>query len=174
MLEIIKALEKQPRGDYYSENPKLEARKMRARASKYRMASDGVLLACRDEGAPDVDKPVIPDVPCTTGVEGAPPTMTWKHLILGAIHNTIIGAHRNSQHMMAELEALAAWWLSESLRKDCNTWLSRCRLCQAASQQARREPMLKAVRSYKLFYRLQMDLMEIKPIVKMANGVFTP
>ena len=66
--------------------------------------------------------------------------------------------------MMVELEALVAWWPPESLRKDCNTWVSRCRLCQAASQQARREPMLKAVRSYKRLYRLQMDLMHVKPV----------
>ena len=48
--------------------------------------------------------------------------------------------------------------------KDCTTWRERCLTCTSVYKRPRHEPQYSAVRSYKPFFRMQMDLMEVKPI----------
>ena len=89
--------------------------------------------------------------------------MTWKHLLLGAVHNTITGGHRNAANMLTELNQLVVWWPPEMLRRDCATWVARCKLCTSVHHQKKQEPMHQSIRSYKPFLRIQIDLMEVKP-----------
>ena len=75
-----------------------------------------------------MDRPVVPGQVYKGGVANAPSTMTWKHLLLGAVHNTPTGGHRKAADMMQELSQLVAWWPPEALRKDCQAWVARCKL----------------------------------------------
>ena len=104
-----------------------EGKRTQVRSLQYRLASDGVLVA-RGDGASAEDRPVIPDVPYISADKSAPRTMTWKHLLLGAVHNTSTGHHRSAQDMMSDLEQLVSWWPPEDLRKNCETWYNRCKL----------------------------------------------
>ncbi len=45
------------------------------------------------------DLPVVPDVVHQSWVSGAPKNLTWKHVLLGAVHNTATGEHRTAQEM---------------------------------------------------------------------------
>merc|ERR1712173_242624 len=97
------------------------------------------------------------------------------HLLLGAVHNIITGAHRNAVEMAHELQRLVVWWPPESLRKDCNTWTDRCKLCTAVHHKAKMEPPARTVRSLKPFMRVQIDHMEIKPAgMNGERYIFTP
>ena len=108
LREIIAAIKKEPRGEYASEHPRKDAQKLRARTYRYRLASDGVLVANLAEGEPRIDRPVVPDTRYTGGVNDTPTTMTWKHLLLGSVHNTVVGSHRNATEMATELDLLLA------------------------------------------------------------------
>ena len=89
--------------------------------------------------------------------------MTWKHLLLGAVHNIITGGHRSAANMLIELNQLVVWWPPETLRRDCAAWVARCKLCTSVHHQKKQEPMYQSIRSYKPFLRIQIDLMEVKP-----------
>ena len=65
--------------------------------------------------------------------------------------------------MAVELDALVIWCPPEDLRKDCATWFERCKLCISIHGRPRDEASFAAVSACKPFYRLQMDLMEVKP-----------
>ena len=123
LREIRKALGKSAKvGDYIAEPRGPEAKKVKTRALQYRITADNVLVA-RGEGDDHArDLPVIPDVSYTMGTPSAPKEMTWKHLMLGAVHNTMSGAHRNAQEMHDELKQLVSWWPPESLLGDCKRW----------------------------------------------------
>ena len=110
----------------------------------------------------------------TTGPRDAPVSMTWKHLLLGAVHNTVTGGHRSATDMASELPRLVAWWPPESLRTDCRTWVDRCKLCASVNSKRREEPMYRATTTYKIFCRIQIDLMEVKPTgVEGERYIFT-
>ena len=105
---IIRALKREPRGNYVSDTPGVDGRRLKARLYKYRLASDGVLVARPDDDNPSVDRPVVSDSPYEYGNDRAPSTMTWKHLLLGAVHNTITGLHKKAADMANELDRLVA------------------------------------------------------------------
>ena len=65
--------------------------------------------------------------------------------------------------MKAELSQLVAWWPPESLDKACKEWRQRCKLCTSVHSRPQEEARFKAVKSCKPYYRLQIDLLEIKP-----------
>ena len=65
--------------------------------------------------------------------------------------------------MMSELEQLVAWWPPEDLRKNCETWYNRCKLCIATHRRPRDEAPYAAISACKPFYRLQIDLMDVTP-----------
>ena len=109
------------------------------------------------------DRPVVPDVKHVGDVKGAPRNMTWKHLLLSAVHNTPTGEHRRASEMAAELQSLVAWFPPEHLMRDCKTWRERCKLCTSVYSKPGQEPEYQAVRAMSPFYRLQIDLVEIKP-----------
>ena len=87
LLAIIRALKGEPRGNYVSDSPVADGRRLKTRLYKYRLASDGVLVARPDNDDPSVDRPVVPDATYEYGTDRAPSNMTWKHLLLGAVHN---------------------------------------------------------------------------------------
>ena len=91
LREIIVALRGLPKNAYHRDTAKQESRRLKARAYKYRLASDGVLVAQPDIEESHVDRPVVPETTYTSGMKDAPKCMTWKHLLLGAVHNTITG-----------------------------------------------------------------------------------
>lgn len=65
--------------------------------------------------------------------------------------------------MAAELTKLVAWWPPEQLSRDCRTWRDRCKLCTSVHNRPQHEPHFQHVKSYRPFYRVQVDLLEIKP-----------
>ena len=65
--------------------------------------------------------------------------------------------------MAAELDQLVAWWPPESLKTNCKTWVSRCKHCASVHIKRREELVYRAITSYKVFYDIQIDLMEVKP-----------
>ena len=124
LADIISALKKEPAGTYLAEPRQPEGRRTKVRANQYRLASDGVLVA-RPEDSHSEDRPVVPDLPYTSPDKKTPRAMTWKHLLLGAVHNTSTGHHRSAHGMQVELEELVSWWPPEDLRKDCEPWYDR-------------------------------------------------
>ena len=106
---IIAALRKQPKGTYIAEPASQESFKVQARAQQYRLASDGALVAKEERSTlgSTLDKPVIPNI--VFDAPGAPTKMTWKHFILGSMHNTTTGAHRRAEEMHDERKQLVSW-----------------------------------------------------------------
>ena len=155
---IIAALRKQPPSSYLSEPRGPESRRTNARALEYRLASDGVLVA-KEDGKLLSDRPVIPDQPYADSKIKT----TWKHVILGAAHNTLTGAHRRAEEMFEGLNELVAWWPPEDLLKACKEWRSRCKICASIHGRPTAEPRFQAVKSCRPFYRVQIDFMEVKP-----------
>ena len=94
--EIRSMLKNQPAGTYISEPRGPETKKVKERTHKFRLTSDNLLVA-KDNGSATEDRPVIPNVPYKG--PDAPRTMTWKHLMLGAVHNTTLGQHRSAREM---------------------------------------------------------------------------
>ena len=66
--------------------------------------------------------------------------MTWKHLMLGAVHNTTTGQHRSAKEMELELSRLVCWRPPEDLKKDCSKWRERCKICVSVYAAPRHEP----------------------------------
>ena len=58
---IIRALKGEPRGNYVSDSPVADGRRLKTRLYKYRLASDGVIVARPANDDPSVDRPVVPD-----------------------------------------------------------------------------------------------------------------
>lgn len=160
MSPIIANLRKQPKGSYIAEPLGPDEFKVKTRALQYRLASDGLLVA-KEQDPFLPDRPVIPDTPYES--TGPPTKMTWKHLILGAMHNTTTGAHRRAEEMFEELKHLVCWWPPENLMKSCKEWRQRCKLCTSVHSTPQQEARFQAVKSCKPFYRVQIDLMEVKP-----------
>jgi len=160
LAPIVANLKKEPKGSYIAEPYGPDNRKVSKRALQYRLASDGLLVA-KEEHGETADRPVIPDVPHEA--PGAPKNMTWKHLMLGSMHNTVTGAHRRAEEMYVELNKLVAWWPPEDLMRACKEWRKRCKLCTSVHCRPQEEAHFHAVRSFRPFYRLQIDLLEIKP-----------
>ena len=163
LLELIRHLQKEPAGSYLAEPRGPEMQKVKHRALQYRLTTDNVLVAKGEGDILGEDLPVIPEVVHDSDVPGAPKKSTWKHVLLGAVHNTITGQHRTAKEMHDELKVLVAWWPPEQLMKNCVEWRERCKLCTSVHKAPRHEPTFQAVRSYRPFYRLQIDLLEIKP-----------
>ena len=165
----------EPAGSYLSEPRGPEGRKVKARALKYRVTSDGVLVARADnDAALGEDLPVVPDVRHASDVEGAPRGLSWKHVMLGAVHNTVTGSHRRPQEMHDELVKLVAWWPPDHLLRDCKEWRGRCKVCTSVHNRPREEAPYHAVRASVPFFRMQADLMEVKPTgAEGERGVMT-
>ena len=119
-------LRKQPAGTYLAEPRSGAVRKVRARTHQFRLTTDNVLVAKETERVTE-DRPVIPNVPYKG--PNHPKTMTWKHLMLGAVHNTTTGQHRSAKEMELELSRLVCWWPPEDLKKDWSKWRERCKIC---------------------------------------------
>lgn len=160
LSQIIASLRKQPKGSYLAEPRGPEGHKVKVRTLQYRLASDGLLVAKEEDGN-FPDRPIIPEGLYSSS--GAPTLMTWKHLILAAVHNTATGAHRRAEEMFNELKWLVVWWPPEDLLKACKEWRQRCKLCTSVHGRPLEEARFQAVKSCKPFYRLQIDLMEVKP-----------
>ena len=96
LVATLRYLKDEPQGSYFLE-PRRSACLARAGALRYRLTTDGVLVAALEEGG--TDRPVVPDATHSPG----PRLMTWKHMLLGAVHNTVTGQHRNAKEMAAEL-----------------------------------------------------------------------
>ena len=110
LLEIINYLQKQPAGSYMSE-PRADLRKVKSRALKFRLTSDKLLVARPEIASHDIDLPCIPDVQHESSIPEAPATQTWKHMLLGAVHNTVTGQHRTRQEMHDEVATLLVGFL---------------------------------------------------------------
>ena len=162
LLEIVRFLRKEPAGSYLPA-PRAQLGKVRRRALLYRLTSDHLLVARGEGEAHSEDLPVVPDATHLSEVPGAPRKMTWKHVFLGAVHNTATGQHRTAREMHDELSRLVSWYPPEDLLKNCVEWRERCKLCCSVHKRPRDEPAYKAVKSYRPFYRVQVDLMEVKP-----------
>jgi len=165
LKDIIMYLKKQPANTYLAD-PLRENRKVAARAGKYvlRSKGDGVLLMRHD---PELnrDLPVVPEVPYMGESKSldAPKRMTWKHLLLGAVHNVCTAAHKQSKEMAEELRKLVAWQRPWELRGDCDKWVQRCKLCCSVHHKRKHQPPQGTIKSCKPFFRMQWDLMEVKP-----------
>ena len=167
LADIIACLKREPAGAYLAEPRMPEGRRTRVRSYQYRLASDGVLVARKEDDLSE-DRPVVPELPFASPDKKTPRTMIWKHLLLGVVHNTSTGHHRSAHDMATELEQLVAWWPPEDLRKDCETWYGRCKLCIATHRRPWDEAPYAAVSACKPFYRLQIELMDVSP--KGPNG----
>ncbi len=66
---------------------------------------------------PGQDLPVVPAIRFEG--EKTPKNMSWKHLLLGAGHNTSTGHHRSPKDMQILLPKLVSWFPPEDLGKDC-------------------------------------------------------
>ena len=163
LAQIISRLRREKAGAYIAEPRGPEHAKIKSRALHYRLTSDDVLVAKDSPDGPGEDRPVIPDTQHEGDIPGAPKNMTWKHLMLAAVHNSTTGQHRRASEMASELQSLVAWWPPEHLMRDCKMWRERCKLCTSVYSKPGHEPPYQAVRSYVPFYRLQIDLVEIKP-----------
>ena len=104
-------------GTYLSEPRGPDARKIKTRSLKYRLSSDGVLVGKHEDQESSCDKPVLPNVPFDSSLKDAPCSMTWKHVLLAAVHNTATGCHRKASDMARELGQLVTWWPPEDLKK---------------------------------------------------------
>ena len=168
LAQIISRLHAEKTCSYIAEPRGPENMKVKTRSLHYRMTADGLLVAKDAPDSPAEDLPVVPDVPHEEGVPGVPKNMTWKHFFLAAVHNTTTGHHRRAEEMVTELKRLVAWWPPEHLLRDCRTWRERCKVCVSVFSRPSQEPAFQAIRTAIPFFRLQIDLLEVKPTG--ANG----
>ena len=152
--------------------PRKELAKVRKRALQYRLTSDKLLVARDENDKFSEDRPCIPDCLHTESTRGAPSNQTWKHVILASVHNTATGQHRTGQEMHDELVKLVCWFPPEQLLNDCKTWRKRCKLCTGVFCLPRHEPAYQSIRSSVPFYRLQFDLVELKPTGSNGENIF--
>ncbi|CAE8737884.1 unnamed protein product, partial [Polarella glacialis] len=136
---------------------------VRSKAADYRLASDGVLLIKTEDELRELI--VIPDVVYAGPSKhaDAPKRMTWKHLLLASVHNTATGAHKGSQEMYEELSDIVAWFPASGMRSDCQKWVDRCRHCVGVHRRPIGQPPPKPVLEFRPFYRIQIDLIGIRP-----------
>ena len=167
LKNLIACLSKEPAGTYLAD-PLRESRKTHVRASKYclRAGEDGKTVLMRHDPDLNRDLPVVPEVlyDGPSKVADAPKRMTWKHLLLGAVHNISTAAHQQAKEMCHDLKRLVAWQRPWELRSDCDKWIQRCKLCTSVHHYAKPQPPMGTIRSSKPFVRLQWDLLEIKPM----------
>ena len=159
--DIIRYLEKQPLGSItHAKHLKSSLVK---RAEYFKLASDGVLIAKLEDELAEL--PVVPNVRYCgeSGAEDRPKNMTWKHLLLSAVHLTPTGPHLRPAEMVNELRECLFWNPPEKLRHDCELWTSRCKSCVSLFKRPLGDPPSKAVTEFRPFYRIQIDLMEIRP-----------
>ena len=71
--------------------------------------------------------------------------MASKHLLLASVHNTATGGHKNARAMESELSQLVMRRPPEDLRRDCATWVQRCKLCTAVQSVPGQGPGYQAV-----------------------------
>ena len=114
------------------------------------------MLVVKEDGKLLSDRLVFPDQPYAD-------SKIKTHVVFGAGHNTLIGAHRRAEEMLEGLNELVAWWPPEDLLKACKEWRSRCKICASIHGRPTAEPRFQAVKSCRPFYRVQIDLMEVKP-----------
>ena len=165
LVQVFGVLSKKKLGEFISDalGPSPEVHRAKARACHFKVASDGVLLGKLENK--EIYLPVVPDTPYVSlGPNKGPANMTWKHLLLGTVHNTRAAAHLSSADMCSELSRLVFWWPPEHLRRDCDTWVDRCRHCVATYRKPKYTPTNKSVLSFRPGHRVQFDLMEIKPV----------
>lgn len=101
------------------------------------MASGGVLevkVVQTDGDQPNGTmrpKPIIPNIAYKgpSRLPDDPTGMTWKHLLLSAVHDSAMGAHKSPAEMQAELSALVDWNPQYMLKQDCQAWRDRCSHC---------------------------------------------
>ena len=168
LKEIIAKLEKQPAKSYLAA-PQADGKKVAARAEHFALASHGVLVAM--VGKPATELLVIPNVTYDGKEQTAnkPKNMSWKHLILASVHNTATGPHRRAQEMYYEIHEIIYWHPTpEHLRRDCETWCQRCKVCVSIHGRTLGARPLRPILEYRPFYRMQYDLMEVRP--KGDNG----
>ena len=160
LREIIAVLERKPAGESVAAPRGGDFRRARARAEDYLLGEDGLLLR------KGVDGPHLPVIPSTV-YDGAlrspeaPAKMTWKHLLLGSVHNA--AAHRGVNDMVTELKSCVAWFPPERLKPDCQLWFDRCKHCMAVHRRAAGDPPNISVMERKPFFRMVIDLVEIQP-----------
>ena len=161
LAEIIAFLEKKPAGEFLAA-PRRDMRRTKVRADEFKLAEDGVLLG-KVEELGNVTLPVLPDVKYEgeTKMDNAPPRMTWKHLVLAAVHNA--SAHRGVTEIVNELEKCCIWSPPHRLRADCEKWWAMCKHCVAVHNKPRAQAIAKAVTEDRPFYRVQIDFVEISP-----------
>ena len=152
----------------------MDGRRLKARLYKYRLASDGVLVARPDDDNPSVDRPVVPDSPYEYGNDRAPSTMTWKHLLLGAVHNTITGLHKKAADMTSDLDRLVAWWPPKSLRPDCKNGLSDADCAPLCTGTNAKNPCTNLSSNAKRLYDYGLTLLRLNPRGKTENGISLP
>ena len=167
LRDIIAYLEKNPLGSLvHAKHLKSELVK---RAQHFSLAPDGVLLA-KGNGDDDEELPVMPNAPYKGESAALERTknMTWKHLVLSCVHNTPTGPHIRVTEMVTEIRDVFFWIPPEKLRKDCEVWTSRCKICVALYHKPLGAPPSRAVVEFRPYFRVQIDLMEVRP--KGENG----
>ena len=99
LVQIINVLKKKLLGEFIADTlgPSREVKKARARASHFKLAADGVLLGKLEEHSEFL--PCVPDVKYlgASRTKDAPGNMTWKHLLLAAVHNTHAAPHLHAK-----------------------------------------------------------------------------
>ena len=160
LKEIIGVLERKPLGSFLAA-PRVEGKRAQARSDNYKLAADGLLLLKTDDSVSEL--PVVPDVLYLgeSRSADAPKRMTWKHLLLGAVHNA--SAHLSAKQMQEELSKVVAWFPSDKLRHDCELWIERCKHCVAVHRAPRAQAELRPILEHRPMFRIQIDLMEISP-----------
>ena len=101
LTQIIPFLCKTPAGPYLAEPRIARGKRVKLRASNYRLADDGLLLSKRSEESVFEDLPVVPDALYITSAS-TPARMSWKHLLLGAVQLVPTGHHRQAKDMHIE------------------------------------------------------------------------
>ena len=160
---VIKRLGGQAAGTYLVDPRGKEAKRVSHMSQRFRLSSDGVLVASAEGDDSRPELPVVPLVPYANKIEGAPPNMTWKHFLLAAAHNDPTSLHRHHRDMVPFLSSLVSWNPPEDLARDCKRWYSLCKLCASVHGRPGVEGPMKSIRFARPFSRLQIDLMEVKP-----------
>jgi len=163
LLAVINKLGGQPAGSFLIDPRGKEAKKIAHMAQRFRMTSDGVLVSSVEGNDTRPELPVVPLASYAPRTEGAPTSMTWKTFLLAAAHNDTTSLHRHHKDMVPFLSNLVVWNPPEDLAKDCKRWYSLCKLCTSVHGRPGVEGPQTSIRFSRPFYRLQIDLMEVKP-----------
>ena len=90
-------MKKAPASTYLLEPRGAEMKKVKAKALKCCLASDGVLLGGMSEEGARPSLPVVPNVRYDEKVSGTPKQHTWKTFLLAASHNDKTSHHRTDE-----------------------------------------------------------------------------